>query len=111
VGSTTWGHVTGVGETNTRPFAGVWTGTGSIHNSGDDEYINLDETEFEEGEVVNIGANSVKIEIDLYGTGSGPAPTIKYKDGDTYANCLADTWNTYTGAFASTGFVQIRVEH
>ena len=98
-------------EVNARPFAGIWSGTGTISGNGDEETINLEETDYEEGEVVNIGANAIEIIIDLYGTGSGPEPIVKYKDGDSYANCIADAWNVYSGGFVSTGYVQIRVEY
>jgi len=62
-------------------------------------------------EMVHLGVGEAVIFIDKYDTGSGPAPTIEYKVGDSEENCAADDWNTYTGAFQSTGYVQIRVSN
>ena len=89
----------------------MWSGTGIISGSGDGETITLNDGQYEESEVVDIGANQVEIVIDEYGSGSGGPPVIKYKDGDDYANCIADTWHIYTVPFLSTGYVQIRVEN
>jgi len=108
-GEVCWGYDTAVEEANIRNFAANWTGTGAITGSADDEIITLDYTESMESEVVNIGANTVKITLDKYGAGSGPAATVEYKDGDSEANCEADTWNSYTVPFVSTGYVKIKV--
>lgn len=108
-GSVCWGHVTGVTQDNTRTFTTNWTGTGTISGSGDSETVKLASGEYVESEVVNVGAGSTTITLDDYATGSG-SPTVKYKDGDTEANCEADTWNTYSTPFTSQGFVKVRLE-
>jgi len=58
---------------------------------------------------VHIGTGTVSIEYDKYDTGSGVPPTVEYKDGDSVVNCEADSWNTYSVPFVSSGYVQIRV--
>lgn len=109
VGSVCWGHVTGVTQDNTRTFAINWTGTGTISGSGDSEIVRLKPTEYVESEVVNVGIGTALITLDEYQSGEG-APIVKYKDGDSEANCEADTWNTYTVPFVSQGYVKIRLE-
>ncbi len=97
-------------ENNTHVFAGNWTGTGTISGSGDAEIMTLDANEYMESEIVNIGAINVELLYDNYQTGSGPAAAIQYKDGNTPANCEADTWNTYTTPFVSAGYIKLRIE-
>ena len=109
-GSICWGHVTGVTQDNVETFANKWSGTGEASGSGNNEIITLDSGENMESEVINIGDNKVEILIDEYQTGSGPAPVIKYKDGNSVSNCNADSWNIYSVPFDSTGFVKIRIE-
>jgi hypothetical protein len=64
-GSTCWGHVTGVTQTNVRAFTN-WTGTGTIENSGDTERLKLAPGEYMESEVVNTGAGTITIDKDAY---------------------------------------------
>ena len=109
VGSVCWDHVTGVTQDNTRTFATHWTGTGAINGSDDDEVINLDSGEYMESEVVNVGAGPTRINLDDYQSGSGTV-TVKYKDGNSVANCEADTWHTYSAPFTSLGYTKIRLE-
>lgn len=59
IGSTTWGHITNVVETNTRTFLGNWTGNGQIANTGDDEIMTLDTGDSMISEIVNTGAGKV----------------------------------------------------
>jgi hypothetical protein len=105
-----WGHETGYDEDFARPFSGIWSGSGVISGSGNEEIMTLDPGENMEGEIVEIGAIEVQILINKYRTGSGPAPTVKYKDGNTYEDCDADIWNLYSSSFTSQGFVKVRVE-
>jgi hypothetical protein len=110
-GTVCWGHDTGVTQTNIRDFSGNWTGTGAISGSGDSEVITLDDGEYMESEIVNIGVKDIEILIDDYGAGSGPAETVQYKDGATEAACEADSWHNYTVPFRSAGYVKVRVEN
>jgi len=58
---------------------------------------------------VNAGGSVMEILYDQYQSGSGVAGTIEYKTGSTRVLCLADSWNTYTVPFSSSGWVQIRI--
>ena len=108
VGSTCWGHVTGVTETNVRTFTTNWTGTAQIINSGDTEAVRLYSGTYLESEVVAV-SGTIAFTRDKYTAGSGSI-TSKYKTGTTEANCLADSWHTFTTSFTSTGYIQIRIE-
>ena len=108
-GSVCWGHVTGVTQENTRTFTANWSGTGTIESSGDGEVIMLDDSEYMESDVINVGAGTVTIARDDYQGGYG-SPTIKYKNGSSYSACIADSWNAYSTPFLGDGYVQIRVE-
>jgi hypothetical protein len=107
-GTTVWGHVTGVTETNVRTFAGNWTGTGTVENSGDTERLALGAGEYMESEVVNTSTRSIKLLQNTYSAGN--TVTIKYRTGASESACRAAGWSTYTVPFDSTGYVQIRVE-
>lgn len=107
-GSTTWGHDTGVTETNVRDFSGNWTGTGTITGSGDNEAIELGVGEYMESEVVNTGIKTVELLQNYYGTGD--AVILRYRTGDSEVNCQAASWQVYTNSFLSDGYVQIRVD-
>ena len=110
-GSVCWGHDTGVTEDHARDFFGNWTGDGTIINQSvdDTEAIELESGQYMESEVVNVGVHTLVIESDQY-VGSGGA-VIKYKDGDSEANCEADSWNLYSNPFSSAGYTKIRLEH
>lgn len=108
-GTVSWGHDTGVQEENIRDFTGNWTGTGTIVSSGDDEAINLDVGEYMESETWNIGSGDVRIRLNVYATGDNA--TIYYKQGDSEANCEADTWHAYSSPFACSGWVKVKVEN
>ena len=41
---------------------------------------------------------------------SGDDVLLKYRHGNTEANCLGAAWQNYTGTFVSLGFIQIRAE-
>lgn len=101
--------MTGVVEDNTRTLAYHWTGTGTISGSGDAEKVCLDAGEYEESEVVETGAVTVELLQNFYDP-SGDDVLLRYRHGNTEANCLAAAWNNYTVPFASLGFVQVRLE-
>jgi hypothetical protein len=108
VGSTCWGHTSGVQEGNVRTFTGNWTGTGIVSGSSDSEKILLSTGNYMQSEIVNTGANRIELfqnKYDLSGSG-----LLKYRSGSNVANCEAAEWQSYTGSFASTGYTQIRVE-
>jgi hypothetical protein len=108
-GTVAWGHDTGVTEDNIRDFTGNWTGTGTIWGSGDAEYIHLNAGEYMESEVVNTGVKTVELSQNLYDV-SGDDVTLKYRHGASVAACLAASYTTYSAAFLSLGYVQVRLE-
>ena len=107
-GTTAWGHVTGVIETNVRTFAGNWTGTGEIQNSGDSERIALNSGEYMESEVINTGSVTVTLLQNNYS--AGDTVILKYRQGATDTACTSASWITYTVPFASSGYAQVRIE-
>jgi hypothetical protein len=109
-GTVCYGHITGVTQDHARPFSAGWTGTGSITGSNDNETLTLSTGQNEESEIINIGTGQIDIIIDEYQSGSGDSPVIKYKNGNSEANCNADSWNTYSAPFNSLGYIKIRVE-
>lgn len=96
-------------EDNIETFATNWTGTGTISGVGDAETICLDAGEYMESNVVETGTLTVEILQNLYDV-SGDNVVLKYRHGDSQANCLAAGWNLYTVPFMSLGFVQVRLE-
>lgn len=108
-GSVCWGHSTGVTQDNTRTFATNWTGTGAASGSGDTEVLTLDSGDNMESEIVNTGATTWTIALNQYDTGDNV--TIKYKTAATSAGIAGASWTTYSGAFESSGYVKIRLEH
>lgn len=107
-GTTCWGHVTGVLETNIRTFSGNWTGTGSIEGSGDSENLVLDTGQYMVSEVVETGIQNVELLQNNYA--SGDTVTLQYRHGATQVACEAADWNDYTVPFISLGYVQVRIE-
>jgi hypothetical protein len=107
-GDTTWGHQTGVLETNVLTFAGNWTGTGGIIGSGDAEKIGLHAGEYMISEVVDTGIRTVKLLQNSYDV-TGDNVNLDYRHGATQVDCEAASWNDYTVPFVSLGFVQIRL--
>ena len=107
-GSVVWGHITGALEDNIRTFAGNWTGTGAIENSGDAERVALEAGEYMVGEVVDTGTQTVELLQNEYAIGDDVI--LEYRHGATQAACEAAGWNAYTVPFASAGFVQVRLE-
>jgi len=109
----TWGRVTTVVEVFTRPYAGVWTGTGTISGSGDSEQIELAPGEYMESEMTNLGIVDINFETGKYdATVDAEADLVLYyKDGDSAANCDLDSWNVYSVPFTSSGYNRFRVEH
>lgn len=108
-GSVCWGHSTGVIENNTLTFASNWSGTGSTSGSGDAEIMCLDGGEFMQSNVIITGTTLVTLLQNTYL--AGDAVTLKYRHGNSEANCLAASWNNYTTPFTSLGYVQLRVEN
>lgn len=108
-GTTCWGHETGVAETNTRTFAGNWTGTGSIENSGDTERVKIDSGEYMESEVVETGSVNVQLLQNIYRPAD--TSTLKYRHGVSVVACQGAGWNSYSVPFASDGYVQVRIEN
>lgn len=107
IGSTTWGQVTGVAETNVRTFANHWTGTGHVENTGDREKIALNSGQNMVSEVVFTDVVSTEVLQNLYR--AGDSVLLEYRTGNTKTACLAASWTTYTAAFSSLGYVQVRV--
>jgi len=107
-GSIVWGHVTGVTETNIRKFSFNWSGTGMISGSGDSEKIILSSGQYMESEVCDTGSRLILLKQNFYV--AGDTILLRYRQGNSPANCLAASWNNYVSAFASSGYVQIRVE-
>lgn len=103
-----WGHITGVVEANIRTFVDNWTGTGTIESSGDTERIALDSGEYMEGEVVDTGLHTIELLQNHYAAGDNVL--LRYRHGNSEANCLAASYNNYTVPFESLGFVQVRLE-
>jgi hypothetical protein len=108
-GDTTWGHKTGVTESNIRSYAVNWTGTGGISGINDAEKIGLHIGEYMDSEVVNTGTRTVKLIQNKYGI-VGDSVKIEYRHGATEALCLAAEWNDYLAPFISEGFVQAKLE-
>lgn len=108
VGDTTWGHDTGVTETNIRDFSGNWTGTGSILGTGDSERLELNAGEYMVSEIVNTGAYTVTLFQNHY-DGTGDNVTLEYRHADSEGDISSASYNTYSGSFTSLGYVQIRV--
>jgi len=72
--------------------------------------VTFEAGEYLESEIIQLLTQQVYIAVDQYNTGSGDPITIKYKNGNSEANCNADTWNTYSVPFNSLGFIKIRME-
>ena len=95
-------------EDNIRTFAQDWIGTGSTSGSGDEEIACLDAGEYLESEVINTGVVQARIRQNVYN--SGQSILIKFRHGNSEANCLLDDYENYSVPFESLGFVQIRIE-
>lgn len=108
IGTTTWGHVTGVIESNVRTFSGNWTGTGQIDGSGDSEKLSLNASEYMISEMVNMGAGS-QVQILQNNYAAGSTVTLEYRQGASTAECGTAAYSTYTGTFVCSGYVQVRV--
>ena len=89
-GTTTWGHVTGVAETNTRTFTDNWTGTGSIEGTSDAEKLALNSGEYMELEVVNTGETLIQLLQNSYQ--AGDTVTLEYRMGSTSTECGTATY-------------------
>jgi len=59
-------------------------------------------------QIVDTGPRHVELLQNIYGAGDNAF--IRYRTGSTEKTCDAAGWITYTGAFLSIGFVQIRIE-
>ena len=107
-GDTTWGHKTGVTESNIRSYAVNWTGTGGISGINDAEKIGLHVGEYMVSEVVNTGVRTVELLQNNYDI-TGDDVNLDYRHGATEVACEAAAWNDYSVPFVSLGFVQIRL--
>ena len=94
-------------EPNIRDLS-VWTGTGTVENSGDAERLALASGEYMESEVVEVGLLSVIMAINVYQ--SGDAVAIKYRTHADPTSLLSEAWLDYAGEFESLGYVQMRLE-
>ena len=111
VGSSVWGQVTGVVESNVRTFLEGWSGTGVASGSGDLEIACLASGEYLISEVVQTGIITVTLLYDTYRTGTFAGTLImQYRHGNSQATCEAASWQAYTVPFTSDGYVQIRIE-
>lgn len=108
IGSTAWGHSSGVIETNVRTFSGNWTGTGSTSGTGDAEIMSFVAGEYMESEIVETGVFNIELLQNVYA--SGDTLTLKYRHASTSASCLSASWLDYTTPFLSDGYVQLRME-
>jgi hypothetical protein len=107
-GDTTWGHKTGVTESNIRSYAVNWTGTGGISGINDAEKIGLHAGDYMISEVVNTGVRTIELLQNNYDP-AGDDVNLDYRHGATEVDCLAAAWNDYSVPFVSLGFVQIRL--
>jgi hypothetical protein len=107
-GETTWGHDTGVLEANVLDFAGYWTGTGQIYNSGDNEGIALNSGEYMESNIVNTGTDWVTLLQNEYDE-TGDDVTLEYRTAATEGGISAASYTSYTVPFQSLGYVQIKI--
>ena len=69
----------------------------------------LDSNEYMESEVIDTGSFTIELDQNFYDTGDDGV--LKYRIGATVEACEAASWNAYTVPFASSGFVQVRVEN
>jgi len=80
-----------------------------VTGSGDLERLELETEEYMVSPVWNLGVgNHARITVNKYR--SGNTPTIKYRQGATEEDCLAASFEDYTGSFYSLGYVQVRIE-
>lgn len=107
VGTTCWGHVTGVLETNIRTFADNWTGTGAITGAGDAERLELGETEYMESEIVNTGARYVELLQNNYA--AGDLVILQYRHAAAQGDVAGASYSEYSTPFISLGYVQVKV--
>lgn len=107
-GDTTWGHDTGVVETNIRDFADNWTGTGTIVASGDAETICLGVGEYMISEILFTDTGLVEIDQNKYDI-TGDDVILEFRHGVTPVACEAAGWQNYVAPFNSAGYMQIRV--
>jgi hypothetical protein len=111
MGSVCFGHVTAIEELWSKPFAGNWSGSGTIRGSGDSEEIGLHTGDsMEMNAPWRIGDTRKQVVLKLNKYGSGDDFVIKYKKGTTIAECNGSVWLLYTGPFTHVGYIRLRVE-
>jgi hypothetical protein len=94
-----------------RNFTGYWSGSGEITGSGDEESIELHTGDILEMDVPwHICDRRKRIVLKYNKYRSGSPAVIKYKIGETLAECNLDTWHIYTGPFNHLGWIRVRVE-
>ena len=100
VGTVVWGHITSIDESFSRAL-GNGSGTGTISGSGDAETLTLYPGQYWEFEDWETGTIDIRLQIDKYLTGSGGAPTVKYKTTATQGGLPGAGWVGYSGDFSS----------
>jgi hypothetical protein len=103
-----WGHSTGATQDNIRTFFGRWTGTATIQDSGDTERIRFAPGQYMQSEIANPGSFRITLSLNVYR--SGDSVTLKYRTAATIEGIESAEWIIYTGAFQSSGYVQLRLE-
>ena len=61
-----------------------------------------------ESEVINTGVDKVRLRQNVYN--EGETILIKFRHGNSEANCLLDDYENYTEPFVCAGYVQVRIE-
>ena len=113
IGTCVWGsQKVQIDEANSRYFKENISGSGFVileMPSEPGDRILLSPGGYFEFETWCFGIGQCEIDRDKYVSGLGNV-TIKYKNGDTQANCEADSWNLYIEPFSCTGWIKIRIE-
>jgi hypothetical protein len=94
-------------EDNALPFQGHWTGTGAVQDSNDAENLALGAGEQMTSDIVDTGAVTVSLTLNVYA--AGDSATVQYKTANTSGGIPGASWTNYTAPFASLGFVQVKV--
>lgn len=102
-----WGHDSGVEEGSIRNLS-IWSGTGSIVGSGDDEKLALESDEYMESENIETGQNNILLSINKYDVGSSN-PTLQYKNASGEAGLASVSYVNYLGEFDGSGWVKLKL--
>ena len=106
----TWcfGHDTDVEQDFTGDFVDG-TGDAVVSGSGDAEIIAVAEGNEWITPAVKIAPQDILITYDQYDSGGGTPGTVEYRTGASKTACEAQSWSTYSVAFTSLGWVQVRM--